>query len=193
MSFQKPTKQALSERVRAFAQKAQGVDFGPIAYKLMHPGMGKGWNRAKTTRAIARYLMFLCLIHLYPDRAIIPTREIDAVWHQHILDTSKYASDCEQLFGRFVHHFPYFGQRGESDRASLFLAFAETEALFQEYFGSQVLAEADPVSEDGKSPQPADCEPLSDSTKHRPRVDIDMAEVWAFSQLVAPSFDSQIL
>ena len=144
----------------------------------MYPSSGNGWSREKTTGAIARYLMFLCLIYLYPNRPIIPTLEIDAVWHQHILDTKKYAEDCQRLFGRFIHHFPYFGQRGESDRENLYLAFAETQALFQERFGAGALAEANPAAEKNKLPQPADCEPPNRSTQHRPRVDIDISEVW---------------
>ncbi|NER37049.1 MAG: glycine-rich domain-containing protein-like [Oscillatoria sp. SIO1A7] len=173
-----PGKLALPVEARDFASKVKELDLGPIAYKLMNPDEGNGWSREKTTGAIARYLMFLCLIYLYPNRPIIPTPEIDAVWHQHILDTSKYAEDCERLFGRFIHHFPYFGQRGESDRENLAIAFAETQALFQEHFGAGALAEAHTAAEENKLLQPAGCEPPKHSTQYRPRVDIDIAEVW---------------
>jgi hypothetical protein len=50
--------------------------------------------------------MFLYLMYLYPEQPIIPTREIDIVWHFHILDTRKYAFDCKILFGYFLHHRP---------------------------------------------------------------------------------------
>lgn len=176
-------KLALPVEARDFANKAKELDLGPIAYKLMNPDEGNGWSPEKTTGAIARYLMFLCLIYLYPNRPIIPTLEIDAVWHQHILDTSKYAEDCERLFGHFIHHFPYFGKRGESDRENLYLAFAETQVLFQEHFGTnfgtEALAEVNAAAEENKLRQPAGCEPLpKHSTQYRPRVDIDIAEVW---------------
>ena len=172
-------KLALPVEARDFASKAKELDFGPIAYKLMNPDEGNGWSRETTTGAIARYLMFLCLIYLYPNRPIVPTPEIDAVWHQHILDTSKYAEDCERLFGRFIHHFPYFGKRGESDRKNLYLAFAETQALFQEHFGANfgtALAEVNAAAEENKLPQPAGCEHPKDLTQYRPRVDIDIFE-----------------
>lgn len=168
-------KRDLPLEIRGFQKNIKALDLGPIAYNLMQ-GSGGGWTREQTTRAIARYLMFLCLIYLYPNRPVVPTPEIDAVWHQHILDTSKYAADCQQLFGRFVHHFPYFGRRGQGDRASLQAAFAETQALFEERFGSETLAEAAPDSEDNKSPQPADCEPLGSATKIRPTADIQIAD-----------------
>ena len=167
--------QGLSLENRGFKKKIEALDLSPIAYNLME-GSGGGWTREQTTRAIARYLMFLSLIYLYPSRPIVPTPEIDAVWHQHILDTSKYAADCQQLFGRFVHHFPYFGRRGESDRVSLQATFAETQALFEERFGSQALAEAASDSEDKSSPQPAGCEHPVDPKEIRPTVDIKIAD-----------------
>ena len=43
----------------------------------------------------------------------------------HILDTRAYSRDCEFLFGRFLHHFPYFGMRGDADRAALDRTFRE--------------------------------------------------------------------
>lgn len=161
-------------KLEKFANRVKTLDLGPIAYQLI----AKGWNREKTIKAIGLYLMFLGLIYLYPNRKIVPTLEIDAVWHQHIMDTSKYADDCDRLFGRFVHHFPYFGQRGESDRENLHLAFAETKTLFQKHFGPLVLKAESSSDEDETTPQPADCEPLGYSAAERPRVDIDIAEVW---------------
>lgn len=42
-----------------------------------------------------------------PDH-LVPTRDIDTVWHYHILDTHKYASDCKVVFGYFLHHNPNY-------------------------------------------------------------------------------------
>jgi hypothetical protein len=75
------------------------------------------------------------LIYLYPNRSLVPSQDIDRVWHHHILDTMKYAQDCQMLFGYFLHHFPYFGLRGESERHNWQAAVEQTQALFQEYFG----------------------------------------------------------
>ena len=47
----------------------------------------------------------------------------------------KYAEDCRMIFGRFLHHFPYFGMRGEQDAKDLRQAFSETRALFEKEFG----------------------------------------------------------
>lgn len=37
---------------------------------------------------------------------LVPTREIDEFWHNHILYTREYARDCECIFGKFLHHDP---------------------------------------------------------------------------------------
>lgn len=176
--------------VKTFIYKLKSLDLGPIAFQLMDRQSGQGWSRKKTLKAIAQYLMFLCLVYLYPNHPLVPSQEIDTVWHHHILDTHKYAQDCEMLFGRFLHHFPYFGTRDEGDRQQLHLAFGETQALFHQV--SSVLAISPAQSEDSP-PAPASCLLLganeSDLTQAgacilidanpqaRPRIDFDPQEI----------------
>ena len=68
-------------------------------------------------------------------RKICPTGPIDEFWHAHILDTEAYARDCNELFGEYLHHFPYFGMRGPADRADLETAFEQSRVLFIRHFG----------------------------------------------------------
>jgi hypothetical protein len=35
-----------------------------------------------------------------------PSDLADLIWHEHVLDTKRYAQDCGRLFGRFLHHVP---------------------------------------------------------------------------------------
>jgi hypothetical protein len=120
--------------------------------------------------------MFLGLVYLYPNVPIVPNREIDQVWHQHILDTSKYDEDCQMLFGRVLHHFPYFGIRNAGDRQDLNAAFGETQELFQKHFGV-VLAEADTDTSDesnSDAKEPGVCVLLEHTYSERPSVDIEI-------------------
>ena len=126
----------LSERDRLFLAELKATDFGPIAYKLIYPEEGTGLTLEEATRGIEQYRRFLILKHFYPDRDIVPTREIDRVWHVHILDTIKYREDCLRLFGEMLDHFPYLGLRGESDRELLEQTFRESQALFEKTFGT---------------------------------------------------------
>ena len=76
-------------------------------------------------------------------------------WHCHILDTKKYADDCQHALGFFLHHFPYFGMRGEEDSQNLRRAFEETLTLIEREYGESLLdssisqEEAVPVSRQG--------------------------------------------
>ena len=80
----------------------------------------------------------------------------------------KYAEDCEMLFGRFIHHFPYFGKRGKVDKNNLYTAFAETQKLFQQHFGIDLTV----VEE---SLEITDCQPVVYAEKMtRPVVDMEI-------------------
>lgn len=108
------------------------LDFGMLKRKL---GEEAGWTEEYQDEVESLYRRFLALNIAYPDRKICPNGPVDEFWHAHILDTRAYASDCEQVFGRFLHHFPYFGMRGSADREDLETSFAETRALFVRHFG----------------------------------------------------------
>ena len=111
------------------------LDLDPIRVKLMDDKEGPGWSRDHTDLMVREYLRFLHLTIKYPERTVVCSTEVDEVWHKHILDTYKYAEDCERVFGFFFHHFPYFGMRGDEDAASLQAAFDESNELYLEEFG----------------------------------------------------------
>ncbi len=56
--------------------------------------------------------------------------DLDQFWHQHILDTAKYANDCNRLFGRMIHHNPHI-VRGSSNETD---AVEKTQRLYARTF-----------------------------------------------------------
>ena len=126
--------QTLSKTHNDFLKRLSKVDFGPIAYKLMNPEEGEGWTIERATQAIEQYRRFLFLVNQYPERKIVPSREIDQVWHTHILDTAKYREDCESVFGKFMDHWPYFGMRDDSDKRELDNALSDTQSHMKTHF-----------------------------------------------------------
>ncbi|MBE9224120.1 MULTISPECIES: glycine-rich domain-containing protein [Aerosakkonemataceae] len=142
-----------------FLQNLKVINLEALALRLMNPKTGFGWSHQQTLRAIARYFMFLFLMYLYPSGVIIPTKEIDRVWHTHIIDTRRYEADCLMLFGYFLHH-DVCGNETEAEEQALDSAFTETVKLFENHFGAEILADAD--NEDWqivakKSPQRGAC------------------------------------
>jgi hypothetical protein len=81
------------------------------------------------------YKRYLMLHARHPDLTLAPEQDVDRFWHMHILDTRKYAADCEATFGYFLHHFPYLGLRGEEDAKALQAAYLEMQRLSAEEFG----------------------------------------------------------
>ena len=98
------------------AGEIEALDLEPIKFKLACKDDGPGWSSEHIERMAVAYKRFLILLARHPNVTIAPTRDIDTVWHTHILDTRKYAADCQRIFGEFLHHYPYLGLRGDQDR-----------------------------------------------------------------------------
>src|ERR1041385_1141276 len=120
----------------------EALDLDPIKFKLMDPEEGQGWSREYADRMELAYRRFLTLLVTPPDVTLAPCKDVDKFWHGHILDTLKYADDCDTVFGRFLHHFPYFGMRGPEDAANLAKAGENTRRLYREEFGTTQIGAA---------------------------------------------------
>jgi hypothetical protein len=115
------------------------LDLEPVIFKLLHPEPGSPRPAVDAAERDAElYRCFLKLCVIYPGQAIVPTHDIDHVWHAHVLDTAKYRTDCDRVFGRPLDHFPYAGLRGPQDRAAWSADFARTRVLFAEHFGIDI-------------------------------------------------------
>lgn len=97
-----------------------------------------GWNVKYATRASEQYKRFLFLMKKYEDqKAIVPSKDIDMFWHQHILATKQYQEDCEKVFGRYLHHLPFLKrQAANQDNTN---HFQITQKLYHEEFGEYIL------------------------------------------------------
>lgn len=111
------------------------LDLKYIKLKLMDSEEGYGWDESHADNVLTEYLRFLYLCIKYPDTAVVPSTIVDKAWHMHILDTHAYATDCDKLFGKFFHHFPYWGMRGEEDLSDLQSSFCKTLDLYKIEFG----------------------------------------------------------
>jgi hypothetical protein len=120
----------------------QALELDCIKLKLMDAEQGEGWSREYAEQMEVAYKRFLTLMVKYPDDLIAPTMDVDTFWHGHILDTMKYAEDCERVFGYFLHHFPYLGMRGEEDAALQATAAARLHALYEHEFGEALPAQS---------------------------------------------------
>jgi hypothetical protein len=83
--------------------------------------------------AEVEYRNYLKLVSLYPGKGLAPTGLADKVWHAHILFTVRYAADCEQHFGYFLHHNPFDDNTPAAHRRR---RHALTQKLYTRHFGA---------------------------------------------------------
>ena len=94
--------------------------------------------------AVEEYRRFLVLKMENPSVKMVPTGLMDKAWHTHILDTRRYAEDCEAMFGRFLHHHPSYKGAESGQREDVLTRASEVmSSLYSERYGH------DPLGEDG--------------------------------------------
>lgn len=131
--------QSKGNRITVALRRLKNVDLRRVKMKLCDSAEGCGWSLAKADLVEQEYRRFLALSLAYPDSSIVPDREVDAFWHQHILDTRAYQRDSVMVFGHFLHHFPYFGLDGPEDAKRLVDSYRESQDLYLKHFGQRVL------------------------------------------------------
>jgi hypothetical protein len=89
-----------------------GINLEPVTYLVVR----EGWTLEKADTIELEYRCWLQCIRDYPDEVIVPTRDCDLYWHQHILALPLYLEHCDQLFGRTLMHWP-FSAMDEEDAA----------------------------------------------------------------------------
>lgn len=84
-------------------------------------------------RAINRYLNFVKLFKLYHKTVLVPTLDIDLVWHTHQCSPAQYQASMIQRTGRFINHDDKIGQ------PVLAGGMETTKNLFRVRFGQEYL------------------------------------------------------
>jgi hypothetical protein len=125
-----------ASRLEQVKSAIESLDLEPIKFKISSKEDGYGWTSEHVNRIELAYRRFLVLHAQFPQHQISPTKDIDAFWHAHILDTRKYAADCQRIFGEFMHHYPYLGMRGDHDQWQQ--AATTLNDLFVSEFGEEV-------------------------------------------------------
>jgi hypothetical protein len=128
-----------AESRKLFMDDISNIDFTMVKRKLQDKEEGQGWSVDQCTEAEQEYKRFLAMKRSYPELDVVPNNMVDTFWHQHILDTEKYAEDCESIFGYFLHHYPYFGMNGDQDEQNLYNAFEETKQLYSYHFDTDYV------------------------------------------------------
>lgn len=115
------------------------LDFELLKLKLKDSEEGEGWNSYQCDLAEMLYKRFLKLIYLYPKHRLVPSKTIDKFWHYHILDTRSYIKSTKEIFGVYIHHYPYLGLLGGDDVIELNMLFKKTLKLYLKTFNEPLI------------------------------------------------------
>jgi hypothetical protein len=119
---------------RELKYRIESIDLEPIIQRMIKIHK---WSRKHAIQASHQYKNFLFLKQKYGSQySLPPSVDIDEFWHNHILHTAKYSSDCEILFGDYLHHHPHHGIDGKLPQETLEYEFErETQFLYEKEFG----------------------------------------------------------
>ena len=129
------TKNFENKKVEKVKSLIGSIDLDMVKKKLMDRRLEYGWTQTYCNEIEELYREFLCMVYFFPEKPIVPTKEIDMFWHNHILDTRAYAEDCQKVFGKFIHHYPYSGMKDEADARRQDENFEETKRIYHDLFG----------------------------------------------------------
>lgn len=93
-----------------------------------------GLSGHRLERAERAFRQFLALPVLFPDEGerYVPTIEVDALWHELILETRKYVAFCQAAYGEFLHHVPKDRREApESDRPPFSVTLVRLNEAFE--------------------------------------------------------------
>ncbi|ERF76412.1 hypothetical protein EPUS_06970 [Endocarpon pusillum Z07020] len=93
---------------------------------IRSPALGGTLRRARS-----RYDNFLQLIRRHPTTMMVPTLDIDLVWHTHQCSAAEYRTAMLTLAGKFVNH------DDSIVKSTLSGGFARTTALFRVHFAAE--------------------------------------------------------
>jgi hypothetical protein len=111
------------------------IDLSDVVEQLSHKPEYSSWTPERFGAAVEEYKKFLVLCKEYPDQRLIPGRDVDSVWHRHILNTQQYMLDCQKYFGYYLHHSPH--SRVEAGTKVANDDWLNTLFLYEQMFGSK--------------------------------------------------------
>ena len=129
----------VQEKMNEAMAVVNSIDFEQMNNKLVN---FYGWSKEDVSLMNNYYKKWLSIHVCYTELATAPSAKLDEYWHMHILDTQKYMEDCQMVFGKYLHHYPYFGL--ESDNDNLNTGFELTKKLFKHHFGHDLTGLANP-------------------------------------------------
>tara|TARA_Y100000310_G_scaffold180557_1_gene180466 strand:+ start:1056 stop:1457 length:402 start_codon:yes stop_codon:yes gene_type:complete len=92
------------------------------------------WTEAQASDSVDRYEKLFKLFG--KGTSIVPTKEIDDVWHLHMLDPVSYYDSCMTYHGKLIGHNPAL-ESSEEEQSKLHSLFLATAKIWEEAYGEE--------------------------------------------------------
>jgi hypothetical protein len=102
-------------------------DLDRVAYRLRNR---LGWTADFTALVEKEYRRFMSLETSANGNPLGMRGPVDDFWHEHILFTRDYASFCDAVAGKFLHHEP-----ADADSSPKVASYSLTLMLLEQHFG----------------------------------------------------------
>jgi len=106
------------------------------------PSFPGDWCDELIRREVGRYEKFLRLAQRHPGQPLAPTKNIDEIWHLHMMNPRAYYNDCQRLFGDILDHDGGFGSTPD-ELPLLQHTFDKTAQLWEQEFGEPYVEKAE--------------------------------------------------
>ena len=94
------------------------------------------WAVARASQAVDRYEKLFKLFG--KGVSIVPTKEIDDVWHLHMLNPISYYEACMEYHGKLIGHDPAL-ENSEAEKSKLHSQFLVTADIWKATYGEEYI------------------------------------------------------
>lgn len=71
------------------------------------------YSEEEVDALLVEYRRYMAINVSFPESRHPLSKEVDDVWHAHILVSENYSRFCDAVFGQYFHHYPVFDDEGQ--------------------------------------------------------------------------------
>jgi hypothetical protein len=158
------TTELIVEGTAEKAEQSANIASWDMSMVLQYLVERKGWTLTQCADLEREYKRYISLCLSYPDEKLTPSRDVDEVWHTHILFTKNYRRFCQAVNGAYLDHSPHL--EADKKNPELKKLPQRTMELYERHFGkadSRIWPWASAELSDGGNCTDASCGDCSSS------------------------------
>jgi hypothetical protein len=124
----------IKKNIQSLLLQADKIDLKLIKARTMRVF---NWSEERADSVIQEYRKMLVMAKL--GVRVVPGKDIDEIWHSHILFTINYQDDCKNFFGYYFHHNPSEGS-SEEEKIKHRIIYRNMIIFYKNYFCQEMYS-----------------------------------------------------